>query len=128
MVLFLRAALYLAGLFFLLLGLGFLINPVARGVAFGLSADSPLGNATMRGDFTAFFVVGAVWLLWGAWKRNGDALLVPAALFGLALLGRCVTLATVGGTSESYPPMAIEAVMLVLTLIASRVLPHRVAA
>jgi hypothetical protein len=31
-------------------------------------------------------------MIWGAWKRNGELLLVPAALFGIAFAGRAVSL------------------------------------
>jgi len=46
---------------------------------------------------TSFFAVGAVCMMWGAWRRNADLLLVPAMLFGATLAGRAVNLAVLGG-------------------------------
>ena len=89
-------------------------------------ADTAQGLATMRADMTAFFVVGAVCMMVGAWRRNGDLLLVPAGLFGVALLGRFVGLASDGPWEGYWMPMLVEGAMVILLLIASRVLPHRV--
>ena len=122
----LTGLIFAAGLLFLFLGLGFLLDPVASGTDFGLGASTAQGLATMRADMTAFFVVAAVCMMVGAWRRNGDLLLVPAGLFGIALLGRCVGLAVDGPWDGFWTPMLVEGVMVILLLIASRVLPHRV--
>jgi len=126
MRLLLTAAIFAMGLMYLVLGLGFLITPDSAGADFGLLAQGQEGLATMRADLTAFFVVGAGSMVLGAWRRNGDLLLVAAALFGLALLGRCISLAADGSWDGYALPMLVEGVTVIVTLVASRVLPHRI--
>ena len=73
---------------------------------------------------TAFFVVGGVCMIWGAWKRNGELLLVPAALFGIAFAGRLVSAIVDGATPGFWLPMLIEAATVAVNLLGSRYLPH----
>lgn len=124
MRLVLTGLIFAAGLLFLFIGLGFLLDPVAAGTDFGLTPTTAQGLASVRADMTAFFVVGSVCMMVGAWRRNGDLLLVPAGLFGVALVGRFVGLAVDGPWDGYWQPMLVEAVMVILLLIASRVLPH----
>lgn len=124
MVLFLRAALFAAGLFFVLMGAGFLIDPAGSASDFGLTARGVHGLATIRADLTAFFVVAGGCMIWGGWARNGDPLLVSAVLMLLALLGRGLGLAVDGTYDGWWPPMVVEAVTAALALAANRVLPH----
>lgn len=120
------ALLFAIGLLFLVLGANFLVFPADAGLGFGLSARGPQGLAVLRADFPALFFVGGATMLWGAWKRNGELLLVPVAIFGIAFLGRAVSLA-VDGTYEAFAfPMMVEALAVGLSLIGSRVLPHKV--
>ena len=78
MRLVLTALIVIAGLFDLMLGIGFLLQPESSGATFFLRPNGTGGLAVLRADMTAFFAVAAVWMIWGAWKRNGDLLLVPA--------------------------------------------------
>ena len=126
MRLLLTAAIFAMGLMYLVLGLSFLITPDSAGADFGLVAQGQEGLATMRADLTAFFVVGAGSMVLGAWRRSGDLLLVAAALFGLALLGRCISLVADGSWDGYALPMLVEGVTVIVTLVASRVLPHRI--
>ena len=124
MRLILTALIFLAGMFDLFLGVGFLLSPASSAATFNLS---PLGNgglAVLRADFTAFFCVAALCMMWGAWRRNGDLLLVPAALFGTALLGRALSLVLDGSYPGFALPMAVEAFHVVLLIPAWRILPH----
>lgn len=120
----LTALIFVGGLFFLVTGLGFLIDPINSGESFGLRPIDAYGLSTMRADMTAFFVVAAVCMLIGAWRRNGDLLLVPAGLFGIALLGRIVSVVADGTEPGFWAPMAVEALCVIVLLVASRVLPH----
>ncbi|WP_095011387.1 DUF4345 family protein [Tsuneonella mangrovi] len=126
MRLIVTALLFAVGLLFILLGLNFLVFPVNAGGGFGLNANGAQGLAVLRADFPAMFFVGGATMLWGAWKRNGELLLVPAAIFGLALLGRFVSLALDGTYPAFWLPMAVEATAAALALIGSKVLPHEV--
>jgi hypothetical protein len=124
MRLVLTALIFLGGLAYLVIGLRFIALPAASLTGFGLEAPGAAGLSTTRADFTAFFVVSALAMLYGAWKRSGEILLVPAFLFGIALTGRIVS-AIVDGTYEGFlMPMAIEALTVAVTLAGWRVLPH----
>lgn len=120
----LTAALFLCGLFNLFLGVSFLIDPVRLGTGFNLSPIGPGGLAVLRADMTAFFLVAGGCQLWGGWRRNGDLLLVPALLFGIAFTGRAIS-AALDGTAPGFAmPMGVEAAQVILAIAAWRVLPH----
>jgi len=116
----LRAALLLGGLAFLLIGTGFLIAPVQLGATFGVEAIGAQGHSSMRADFTAFFWVAGGSLVWGGWRQQGEVLLVAAALIGIALLGRVISLLVDGSYDGALGPMAVEAVTLALAVTGYR--------
>jgi hypothetical protein len=121
----LTALAMIGGIVFTLIGLGFFFLPQSTGASLALLPDGIQGLAVLRGDMTAFFVVGGVCMMWGAWKRNGELLMVPAALFGIAFVGRLVTAAADGTTPQFWLPMVVEAATVIVTVLASRHLPHR---
>ncbi len=125
MRLFLSALLFVMGLFYLFVGAGFIVNPAAAGGDFGLIADGNSGLATMRADMTAFFYVGGGAMIWGAWQRRGDPLLVSAALFGIAFIGRFVSVWADGRFQYWAGFMLIELVTVLVCLIGWWVLPVR---
>lgn len=120
----LTALIFLAGLLDLYLGAGFLFTPETAAAGFGLSPNGAMGLAVLRADFTAFFWVSAVCMMLGAWRRNGDLLLVPALLFGVAFCGRLVSAFADGTVPLFWFPMAVEAFHVALLLTARRLLPH----
>lgn len=120
----LTALIFVAGLIDLMLGIAFLAQPAGIAREFGLAPMGEQGLAVLRADMTAFFVVAAGCMMWGAWRRNGDLLLPPAALFGIALLGRLVSAVADGTYPGFWMPMVAEAFHVVLLLAAWRVLPH----
>lgn len=124
MRLILTALLFVGGLFFLITGFGFLFTPQSSVGSFGLEAANVQGWSTIRADMTAFFVVGGACMVWGAWRRAGDMLLVPAALFGIAFTGRFVSLFTDGFYEGALMPMAIEALVVTVSIAGNRLLPH----
>ncbi len=126
MRLILTSLLFAGGLLYLFLGTGFMINPATAGGDFGIVPNGIMGHASLRADFTSFFVVGGSCMIWGAWKRKGDPLLVSAALFGLAIIGRTVNLIAMGTYTNFWQPMLVEAVTVVLCVIGSQTLPHHV--
>lgn len=124
MRLVLTALIFLAGLLDLFLAIGFLTDPAGNGAQLGVMPNGTAGLSTMRADFTAFFLVAAGCMMWGAWRRNGDLLLVPAALFGTAITGRAINLAIHGAYPGFILPMAVEAFHVILLIVAWRILPH----
>ena len=124
MRLILTAVIFLAGLFDLYLAISFLTNPVYAGSQFGLTAVGAQHGQPLRADFTAFFGVAAFCMMWGAWRRNADLLLVPALLFGTALTVRALSLMIDGTYSAFLLPMSVEAFHVVLLGVAWRMLPH----
>lgn len=124
MRLILTALIFLFGLFDLVMGLNFLFNPAATAVGFGLQPLGAQGLSTLRADFTAFFGVIAVCMMLGAWRRNGDLLLVPAALMGTAVAVRAASLVLDGPYPGYIVPMLVEVLHVALLVAAWRVLPH----
>jgi hypothetical protein len=121
----LTALAMIGGIVFVLIGLGFFFQPQTAGASFALLPDGIPGLAVMRADMSAFFLVGGGCMIWGAWKRNGELLLVPAALFGIAFAGRLVTAVVDGTTPQFWLPMLAEAATVIVTWLASRHLPHQ---
>ena len=120
-----RAVIALVGLFNLVLGLGFLIDPARLGAAFFLTAADTQGLATLRADFTAFFITGGAFALIGAWRARPEPLAVPLTLLTSALSGRFVSLAADGASPAAFGPMAAEAAMIAVLLAGRRILADR---
>jgi len=124
MRLILTALIFVGGLANLVIGLGFLAMPYSLIGGFGLDPQGAAGLSTTRADFTAFFALSGVAMLYGGWKRSGEVLLVPAALFGIAFVGRAFSLVADGAYEGFAMPMLIEAVTTVVCLAGWRALPH----
>lgn len=110
----------LVGLFNILIGLSFLFNPAKMAADFALSPLGAQGMATMRADFSAFFLTGAIFSLIGAWRADRRPLMVPLMLLSLALLGRFVSIVLDGTAPTTVPPMIVEAAMIALLGLAYR--------
>ena len=121
MKLVMRIVIGLVGLFNILIGLSFLFKPSKMAADFALSPLGVQGMATMRADFPAFFLTGAIFSLIGAWRVEAKALLVPMMLLAFALLGRFVSIALDGVVATTVPPMVVEAVMIALLGVGYRV-------
>lgn len=120
----LTAVIFLLGMFDLFMGLNFLFTPDTAAAGLGMAGLGNQGTSTLRADFTAFFGVIAVCMMLGAWRRNADLLLVPAALMGTAVVVRTVSL-FVDGTYPGWQiPIAVEAVHVIVLLAAWKLLPH----
>lgn len=121
-----RAVVALVGLFNVALGLGFLLDPAQAGLRFFLESLGTQGLATMRADFTAFFVTGGVCALIGAWRAERAPLLVPLMLISIAITGRVVSLVADGAPPTAAPPMIVEALMIVVLALGATVFGRRV--
>ena len=125
MITILRVVLGLLGLLFVGIGAQFLLTPVQMGADFGLQPIGNAGLSTIRADMTAFFWVSGGALLYGVWKQRSDAFHVTAALMGVVFCARCLSLA-LDGTYEGWaPPMAVEAVTVILCLFTARAVAGR---
>lgn len=104
----LRGAVLLWALFFAIVGLRGIIDPASFTDLFGIIAEGPAAN-TVRADLSAFFLVAAggaaVGALLPGWTR---ALLVPAALYGTALVGRLIGAAS----GDAIDPAIIQAMII----------------
>ncbi len=120
-----RILIGLVGLFNIFVGLSFLFNPAKMATDFALSPLGVQGMATMRADFPAFFLTGAIFALIGAWRMDPKPLLVPLMLLSVALFGRFVSIALDGTAPTTLPPMIAEAVMIACLSVAYRVFGKR---
>jgi hypothetical protein len=84
------------GAFFLLQGVGWLVNPAgaARGLAMPLLDG--LARSTQVGDFAAFFLAIGATALAGSRAGHARLLFVPASILGTAALGRTLAFALHG--------------------------------
>lgn len=108
----LRGAIGIIGLAMFAIGLGFLFAPVTLGQAFHVEPVGSQGLASIRADFTGFFIGVGVFAMIGAWTERARPLLVPMLMLGVALFGRFVSLVFDGMGPAAIPPMVAEAVML----------------
>ena len=118
------ALVFVGGLFFSLLSLSFLFQPSAAITEFGLTPTNPMGLANARADFFAYFAILGAGMIWGAWKRRGDVLLVPAVIMLLALIARLVGAAIEGINDGFVFAAAMEGGFAALLFFARMVLPH----
>lgn len=109
----------------MVLGFGFLINPVSSGAQLGVAAQGAAGLSTMRADFTAFFVISAAFMVCGAWRRQGNLLVAPLGLFLVAFTGRLVDVLVSGPYPDFALPMAYEMGHVALLGIAINLWPWR---
>jgi len=124
MRLVLTALIFVIGLFDLLMAGSFLLTPLTVAQGLGVVPVDLSGISTIRGDFTSFFGVAGFAMLWGAWRRNADLLLVPLLLFAVTLAGRAIDLVVTGPYPGWAMPMSVEAVEVVLLLAGWHYLPH----
>jgi multisubunit Na+/H+ antiporter MnhB subunit len=115
-----RVGVGLVGLFNIVLGLGFLMDPAQAGLRFFLTSLGTQGMATMRADFTAFFVTGGAFALIAAWRARRWPLLVPLSLLSIAIFGRVISLVADGAPAIAFTPMVAEAVMIALLALGWR--------
>ena len=109
-----RGLVGLTAVFNILLGIAFLLDPAQMGLSFFLTSFGTQGLATMRADFTAFFVTGGAFALVAAWRAWRSPLLVPLSLLSIAITGRAISLIADGAPGKAFPPMLAEAVMIAI--------------
>ena len=125
MVMAARILVGLMALFFGSMGVGFWLKLETQALGFGLQnaveASNLVGRAAVRADFGSFFLTVALLCAYAAWKRNGAAAVGAALLFGIALLGRIVSVLLDGPAPGGVFPMGVEAVSVAILLWARSV-------
>jgi len=120
-----RVLVGIMALFFGAMGAGFWLNLETQAAGFGLQgaveASNLIGRMSVRADFGSFFLTIGILCGYAVWKRSGAAAIGAALLFGIALLGRIVSIALDGPAPGSTPPMVIEAVSVAILLWARNV-------
>ena len=125
MHLILSAIIILLAVIDAVVGVGFLVNPAIAGADIGLTVAGNAGTSSLRADLTAFFFVAALFMAWGAWRRRGELLLAPLALFAIAFTGRLINLLVEGSYDGWWLPMAVEMAHVVVLALAIRAWPSR---
>lgn len=114
MQLIVRIVVGVAGLLSILLAARFFQNPAAPAALLGVAPVGELGTATLRGDFGGFFGVCGIFALAAAIRNSATLVTAPLLAIGIALTGRIVSYALVGGGSAVVQPMLVELTLLVV--------------
>jgi hypothetical protein len=112
----------LVALFGLALGLMFYLLTEQAAAMFFVAPLGPAGLATLRADMSAFFLVGAAFALHAAITGRGAGLLVPGALYAVAISGRALNLGLAGSYPDAATPMIVEAALIGLCWFGYRTL------
>lgn len=124
MTMVLRVVVGVVGFLGLLIAARMWMAPVELAAQMGVAPAGPLGVATIRADMGGFFGGAGVLALIAAFRGGGGLLIAPLVLVGIALSGRILTLVLDGFTQDMGPPMAIEAVLLVVFAAGWKLLPR----
>ena len=109
-----RVAAGLVALFGLALGLMFFFSTAQAAGQFFVEPLDAAGLATLRADMSAFFLVGAAFALHAAITARGSGLIVPGALYAVALSGRAANLIVAGSYEGAALPMLVEAALILM--------------
>lgn len=120
----LRVVVGVVGLLGLLVAARMWMAPIELAAQLGVAPAGPSGVATIRADMGGFFGGAGVFALIAAFKGRGGLLIAPLVLIGIALSGRLLTVVLNGFTQDMGPPMAIEAVLLVVFAAGWKLLPR----
>ena len=120
-----RLAAALVGVFGLVFGAWFFAETPSAAAYFFVQPLGAGGQATLRADMSSFFLVGAAWAFFAARTGRGAALLVPGALYAIAISGRAVNLIVNGPYEGAALPMVVEAALIALCVFGYRTLRPR---
>ncbi len=115
----LRVLVGLPALLFIFIGLRWLIDPAGVAAEFGMPLMEGLGLSTQIGDLGSFFFAGGSMVLLGLWKKQAIWFQAPALLLACTAVFRTLAWG-LQGASFAGPQIAVEVVLAVLLLIASR--------
>jgi ribonuclease Z len=106
----------LVGIFFIILGLAFLLAPSGPAAQFALLPASNTGFSALRADLGGYFLGMALFSLLGAIAGSAAWLTVPAVVLGFVILGRILSLIFDGRSPEAMRATAVELVLAVILL------------
>lgn len=86
----------------------------------GMLAIGDIGKANLRADVGGLFLGIAILTIFASIRQNRFAVLAAATLLSATLLGRFVSVAIDGFGARVGPPMVVEAVVIVILLVAYR--------
>lgn len=109
----------LVGIFFVLSGLRWIIDPGGAAAGLGLPLLDGLALSTQIGDLGAFFFAGGTLALLGVWKQKVEWYLAPALLIATAAVFRILA-TVIQGADLALPFIIIEAIMTAILLMAAR--------
>lgn len=120
MHLILRILIGLLGVLYSVIGIGYLFQPLDIATRFFLEPVGIQGMATLRADFSAFFLTTGLFALYAAAKSRPRALVAPLFLIAIAFFGRIVSLLMDGMAPTALQPMVVEAATIVIFLLGYR--------
>lgn len=94
------------------------LQPYALSEQLGYALMGNLGLSSFRADIGGFFAMSGLFMLLAAWRADRQMLLPPLVLAGLALAARLATAAETGFISAYTQPMAVEAITVLVLLVA----------
>lgn len=115
----------LIGLFFLILGLGFVVFPDIFAAAFSVQPAYGLGLNAIRGDFGGLFLGMSFFCLLGATTGRCRWLVVPIIFLILIITGRLISFGLDGFSAIGARSLAIEAGLLVVLTVSTMVLARK---
>jgi ribonuclease Z len=115
----------LAGLLFLILGLGFMAFPDLLATGFSVQPLTIQGLNAIRGDFGGLFLGGSFFCFLGATTKRWYWLVVPLIFLILIITGRLISFGLDGFSAAGAQSLKIEAVLLVLLMASTIVLARK---
>lgn len=109
----------LVGVFFVLSGIRWVVDPAGAGATIGMPLLEGLALSTQIGDLGAFFFAGGLLTLGGVWKQKAHLYLAPALFLGTAAVFR-VLATLVQGADLALPMIIPELVMAGILVMAAR--------
>lgn len=94
------------------------LQPENLAAQLGFMLVGDLGQSSFRADIGGFFATSGIFMLLAALRAGRQFILPPLLIVGLALAGRMATAAQTGFIAAYTQPITVEAVTLVVLLIA----------
>lgn len=120
-----KIVLLLPAVLFITMGVRWLVDPVGIAPELGMAIEAGLGLSSQVGDLAAFFLTLGICILLALVTGRRLWYYPPVMLLLLAAMGRLLAW-TVHGAAFAGSMIAVEVVIAVFLLAASRCLPEKV--